>query len=234
MSAMGSRSMETAVLALAENAHMPSLTLQLSGLATNDNGQRYEAAMYPLPPWQPASGFTVDRALIYALVKHESQFDPDAVSDRGACGLMQIMPSTARQFSNDNQPGNDCPDGLFDPATNLEMGQKYVRVLAGQPMIGDNLLLLLAAYNGGPGNLSHWLDGDDRADPLLFVESMPLRETRDYVQQVLLQYWMYRARLSEPETSIAQLARGEWPRYALNDNEIRRAGVRKTEVVASR
>ena len=215
------REAQTAMLALAEKAHMPSLILQLSGVATNDNGQPYEAAQYPLPPWQPTGGFKVDRALIYALMRHESLFDPEAVSQRGACGLMQIMPSTARQISNENRAERasfDCPDRLFDPATNMDMGQKYVRVLAGQPMIGDNLLLLLAAYNGGPGNLAHWLDGDDRADPLLFVESLPLRETRDYVQQVLMQYRMYRARLSEPETAIVQLAHGKWPRYALRDD----------------
>lgn len=231
---MATRGLQTAALALAEKAHMPSLTLQLGGVATNDNGQLYDAALYPLPPWQPASGFKVDRALIYALIRHESQFDPEAVSGRGACGLMQIMPSTARDLANDNQPGRDCPDRLFDPSTNMDMGQKYVRVLAGQPMIGDNLLLLLAAYNGGPGNLAHWLDGDDRADPLLFVETLPIRETRDYVQQVLLQYWMYRARLSEPETSVAQLAHGQWPRYALGDEGMQRdASEQNVEMLAS-
>lgn len=217
---MGSREVKTATLALAEKARMPSLILQLSGVATNDNGQPYEAAQYPLPPWQPVGGFKVDRALIFALMRHESQFDPDAVSQRGACGLMQIMPSTARQITEGNTGGHattDCPDRLFDPATNIDMGQKYVRALAGQPLIGNNLLFLLTAYNGGPGNLAHWLDGNDRADPLLFVESLPVRETRDYVQQVLLQYWTYRARLSEPETAVAQLAHGEWPRYALNE-----------------
>jgi soluble lytic murein transglycosylase-like protein len=221
---MDSREVQTATLALAEKARMPSLILQLSGVATNDNGKLFEAAQYPLPPWQPTGGFKVDRALIYALMRHESQFDPEAVSQRGACGLMQIMPSTARLISNENKIGRgaaNCPDSLFDPTANLDMGQKYVRVLAGQPMIGDNLLLLLAAYNGGPGNLARWLDGDNRADPLLFVESLPIRETRDYVQQVLLQYWMYRSRLSEPETTAAQLARGQWPRYALRDETVR-------------
>jgi soluble lytic murein transglycosylase-like protein len=215
-----SREMQTAVLALAEKARMPSLSLQMGGLATNEGGQIYEAALYPLPPWQPANGFKIDRALLFALMKRESQFDPAAVSQSGACGLMQIMPNTAHLISHENKAGRRCPDRLFDPATNMELGQKYVRVLAGSPMIGNNLVLLLAAYNGGPGNLAHWLDGEDRSDPLLFLESLPMRETHDYVQQVLMHYWMYRSRLAEPETSVAQLARGEWPRYALNDNGI--------------
>ena len=223
MNLTASHGLQTAALALAEKARMPSLTMQLGGVATNDNGQLYEAALYPLPPWQPAGGFKVDRALIYALMRHESQFDPEAVSGRGACGLMQIMPSTARQISNDNKAARDCSDHLRDPATNMDMGQQYVRVLAGQPMIGDNLLLLLAAYNGGPGNVARWLDADGKDDPLLFMETLPVRETRDYVQQVLLQYWMYRARLSEPETSVAQLARGQWPRYVLRDDGVQHA-----------
>jgi soluble lytic murein transglycosylase-like protein len=146
---------------------------------------------------------------------------------------MQIMPSTARLIANDNGSSRRCSAMLFDPATNMEMGQKYVRVLSGEPMIGDNLLLLLAAYNGGPGNVQHWLDGDDRKDPLLFIESLPMRETRDYVQQVLLQYWMYRARLSEPETTAAQLARGEWPRCALRDTGIQHADAQHFELASA-
>jgi soluble lytic murein transglycosylase-like protein len=217
---MGHRDVQNATLALAEKSRMPSLTLQLGGMATNDNGQPYEAALYPVPPWQPSHGFKIDRALLFAVMKRESKFDPDAVSQSGACGLMQIMPSTAHQIANENTIGGECSDRLFDPATNMELGQKYVRVLAGQPMIGDNLLLLLAAYNGGPGNVAHWLDGEAHNDPLLFLESLPVRETRDYVQQVLMHYWMYRSRLAEPETSVAQLARGEWPRYALRDNGV--------------
>jgi hypothetical protein len=87
-------------------------------------------------------------------------------------------------------------------------------------------LLLLAAYNGGPGKLAHWMHEDDRKtkhpvshrrifekeDPLLFLESMPLRQTHDYVEQVLIHYWYYRARLGESEDSLTELVHGEWPR----------------------
>jgi hypothetical protein len=95
-----------------------------------------------------------------------------------------------------------------------------VKHLASQPMIGDNLLLLLAAYNSGPNKLARWVDNDNRKDPLLFIESLPVRETRDYVQQVLIYYWNYRARLAEPETSLTQLAHGEWPRTTLRDDSL--------------
>ena len=80
-----------------------------------------------------------------------------------------------------------------------------------------DLLFLLAAYNSGPGKVMRWMEDADSKDPLLFLESMPVRETRDYVQQVLIHYWTYRARLDQPETSLAQLAHGQWPRYVLRD-----------------
>ena len=78
-----------------------------------------------------------------------------------------------------------------------------------------NLLYLLTAYNSGPGNLARWSD-DAGHDPLLFIESLPVRETRDYVQQVLIQYWSYRARLGEQQVSLKQLAKGEWPRIIID------------------
>ncbi len=218
----GSHPMQAAALALAEKARMPSLTLQLSSVTFRENGKPFDAALYPLPPWQPSDGFKVDRALVYAIMRHESQFDPDAVSKRGACGLMQIMPSTARHILNNamrfTHAKSRCADSLLDPETNVDMGQKYIQMLADTPMIRDNLLFLLAAYNAGPGNLARWIGDADRSDPLLFIESMPVRETRDYVQQVLLHYWMYSARLSNSGNSASALARGEWPKYSLRDD----------------
>jgi soluble lytic murein transglycosylase len=221
----GRRALQKAMLALAEAGHMPFLALKLGGMAVNDEGKPYDAALYPLPPWQPSGGFHVERALIYALIRHESQFDPLAVSSQGACGLMQLMPATAERMSGKRialqatrqRHDQECPDLFFDPVINLGLGQNYVRRLAEQPMIGDNLLLLLAAYNGGPGRLSHRADTDSGSDPLLFIESLPSRETHDYMQQVLIHYWIYRARLDQPLTSLDQLARGQWPHYALHD-----------------
>lgn len=220
----GRRDLQEAMLALAETEHMPSLALQLGGVATRPDGTPYDAALYPVPPWQPEQGFAVDRALVYALMRHESQFEPEAVSGRGACGLMQLMPSTASLMSDGSIAGRDCSAKLLDPATNMDLGQKYVMHLAAQPAIGDNLLLLLAAYNGGPNKLGRWLHDNGDRDPLLFLESVPVRETHDYVQQVLVHYWIYRARLAEPQTSLTQLAEGKWPRYSLNETFAPRFG----------
>ncbi|NTU76864.1 MAG: transglycosylase SLT domain-containing protein [Alphaproteobacteria bacterium] len=152
-------------------------------------------------------------ALIYALARHESQFDPTAVSARGARGLMQIMPATAKGLA-----GSVSKDKLFDPAINLTLGQEYVRQLVNQPQIGDNLMLVLAAYNGGPNRVARWsANAPSARDPLLFMESIPQRETRNYIARVLPHYWAYRARLDKPLTSLHQLAEGKWPRLTMND-----------------
>ena len=228
----GRRSLHEAMLALAEQAHMASLAMKLGGLATSADGKPYDAALYPLPPWQPKGGFHVDRALMYALMRHESHFDPTAISSQGACGLMQLMPETAARMSGKSvghKKSSECPDQFFDPTINVGLGQNYVRHLSDQPMIGDNLLLLLAAYNGGPGRLSQRTGTESDADPLLFMESLPAQETHDYVQQVLIQYWTYRARLHQPLQSLAQLAHGEWPRFALRDTGGMREAAASTE-----
>jgi soluble lytic murein transglycosylase-like protein len=225
----GQTSLQRAMLALTGFVPMPALVVQLANLTGVLNGQSYDAASYPLPPWKPQKGFEVDRALLYALARQESQFDPTAVSARGARGLMQIMPETADVMASENGMA-DVSDKLFDPATNLTLGQKYVRELASRPQIGDNLLLLLAAYNGGPNKIVRWQeyemnrqDSKSAHDPLFFLESIPQRETRNYITRVLPHYWAYRARLAEPLTSLKQLAEGKWPRFALTDGMVREA-----------
>ena len=77
-----------------------------------------------------------------------------------------------------------------------------------------NLFMLAVAYNGGPGNLRKWYNGMEiQDDPLLFIESVPSHETRDYVERVLANLWMYRYRLNEPLTSLDMVASGSWPVY---------------------
>ncbi len=209
--------MRQAMLALADRAGLAALTLSLGhhpSLGTNAS----VTSLYPIPPWQPASGFQVDRALLYALARSESQFDPRAISPQGACGLMQLMPATATQLGmrkvshDDRVTMNGCQKPLLDPSVNLELGQNYVSHLEKQPGIGNNLFMVLAAYNSGPGKVSHWQDDKTRRDPLLFIETMPSRETRHYVQHVMMHYWMYSVQLGRPLGSLAQLAKGDWPR----------------------
>jgi soluble lytic murein transglycosylase-like protein len=84
---------------------------------------------------------------------------------------------------------------------------------------GD-LIKLLVSYNGGPGNLQKWFrEVDHKNDPLLFIESLPARETRGYVERVVANYWIYQDRLGEKKTTLDQLARGEWPIIKWNPRE---------------
>lgn len=231
INARGKRGLQLAMLTLAEKNRMASLALKIGGMTVDGDGKPFDAALYPVPPWQPNEGYQLDRALLFALMRHESQFNPKAVSNQGACGLMQLMPTTAMGVSDvsfKHQKGAACPAQLFDPATNIGLGQRYVRSLADMPIIGDNLLLLLAAYNGGPARVAG-MDNLATSDPLLFIESMPVRETHDYVQQVLMQYWIYCARLHQPLTSLDQLAHGKWPHYLLHETSpVREAAAHTT------
>ena len=80
-------------------------------------------------------------------------------------------------------------------------------------MNGD-LLRLIAAYNAGPGNVARWnASMSYRNDPLLFLETIPVHETRAYVQRVLACSWIYASRLGRPAPSLDALAAGRWPRY---------------------
>jgi len=218
----GQPKLQHAMMALANYVPMPALALQLASLA--NDGQGRAAMLYPLLPWQPQSGYDIDRALIFALARHESLFDTTAVSPRGAVGLLQIMPQTAGIMDDDLAvvPRHK----LFDPAYNLSLGQKYVRHLSRQPQIGNNLLLLLAAYNSGPGKVMRWYETETlrkesaALDPLLFIESLPQRETRNYVMRVLPHYWAYRAKLDKPLVSLKQLAEGKWPKVSLAEEGV--------------
>ena len=211
-----------ALLAVAEQAKLPSLSFKLaSRLVDNSRGGlpdgALEAALYPIPPWQPNGGFKVDRALVYALMRQESAFNPNAKSGDGARGLMQLMPATAgfmarRRFSGSRR------NQLFDPGLNLDLGQRYIAHLLSNNVVQGNLFRLATAYNGGPGNLAKWQRKMDyKDDPLLFIESLPSRETRLFIERVLTNLWIYRARLGQPAPSLDATVAGDWPSYAALD-----------------
>jgi len=168
-------------------------------------------AQIALPPLHPAGGFRVDPALVYALTRVESNFDPAAVSAAGARGLMQLMPATAH-FVDTLARGR--PIRLHDPSLNLELGQRYLLFLAARDSIGDNLLRLLASYNDGPNGYLQWADSiRDDNDPLLFIEAIPNDETRRFVERTLTYTWLYAARLHVPAPSLDEMADGAFPRF---------------------
>jgi soluble lytic murein transglycosylase len=217
----GDDMLEQAVVALADLGRMPALAMRLGSVLSSADGAASDSALYPLPPWEPKGGFTVDRALLFALMRQESRFDPTARSGAGARGLMQLMPSTATYVADKLTTDIGRKPDLYEPETNVTLGQHYVRYLLDQKGIENDLILTIAAYNAGPGNIESWrkrLSGVK--DPVLFIESLPVGETRNFAKQVLTNYWIYQRRLGQPLPSLQAIAEGRWPVYMALDADV--------------
>ena len=219
--ARAERDMARGVLALAARANLPALSVRLNARLFAD-GDGYDGAAYPIPAWAPKKGYRVDRALIYALMRQESAFNPRAKSRAGARGLMQLMPRTAGYVARDRRYRHGAKRrSLFEPEVNLTLGQKYIEILLGDSMIGGDLSLFAAAWNGGPGNLNKWRRQTNYlGDALFFMESIPSRETRNFVERVFTNLWIYRSRLGQPMPSLDAIASGRWPSYTALDGKV--------------
>jgi soluble lytic murein transglycosylase-like protein len=167
---------------------------------------------FELPMLRPAGGFRMDPAFVYAVVRHESNFQPLAVSPVGARGLMQVMPTTAVGIG---AIGEGQTDRLNDPSTNLAIGQTYLLQLSQSPLVGDDLLKLIAAYGQGPTGMSHWAETvQAHDDPFVFLETIPNPFMRQFIEDVLVYQWQYAAALRLRASSLDDLAAGVYPRFA--------------------
>jgi peptidoglycan lytic transglycosylase len=150
-----------------------------------------------------AVGSPVEKAMVYAITRQESTFDPAAQSSAGARGLMQLMPDTARRTA--KRFGVEFNLGrLFEPAYNAKLGAAHLGELMADWK--GSAILMFASYNAGGGNVSKWIKayGDPRSptiDPIDWVERIPFSETRNYVQRVMENLWVYRHRLNERSAS---------------------------------
>lgn len=207
-----------ALLPLAENLSLVRAQLAMGSLLRKTDGEAHDAADYPVPNWRPEGGYRIDRALIFALIHQESKFRANAKSRLGARGVMQLMPATARFAAlREGIKGVD-QQRLLNPELNMALGQSYVRHLLETEMVGGNLFYLLCAYNAGPGNLNKWKQKANFAgDPLLFIESIRSRETRNFIERVATNYWIYRMRLGQATPSLDATASGLWPSYAAQE-----------------
>ncbi|WP_417798797.1 transglycosylase SLT domain-containing protein [Terasakiella pusilla] len=207
-----------AMLGIALRSNMPSFSMRLGALLSRNGVTVPDAALYPIPKWQPEVGFKVDRALIYALMRQESGFNPNAESYAGAKGLMQLMPGTASFVAKDRRMA--WSKKLFEPETNIHLGQNYINMLLGEKYINGDLFHLTAAWNGGPGNLNKWKRGiNHENDPLLFIESIPSKETRNFIERVLTNFWIYRDRMGQQVPTLEAIASGQWPSYEGQDKQ---------------
>ena len=151
-----------------------------------------------------------DEAAVYAVARQESHFDVDAVSRSGARGLMQLMPSTAKDLAGRLGVAYSPNRLVTDPAYNLMLGSSYLKTQLKR--YDNSLLLAAAAYNAGAGNVNKWLKlyGDPRdakIDAISWTELIPFVETRNYVQKVMANYLVYRARLGGSSLTMQQALR---------------------------
>ncbi|MGH6990396.1 MAG: lytic transglycosylase domain-containing protein [Stellaceae bacterium] len=207
--------------ALADQSDLPSLGDRVEArLRQIDGNAHRDRKRFPVPRWKPRGGFAVDRALIYGLMRQESKFHPDSHSYAGATGLMQLMPETAREVARRSgvklgRRGHR----LTNPATNIALAQRYIIELMSDPRVNGNLLYFAAAYNRGPGALAEIkARSHAHGDPLLFLETIRNHGTREFIEKVLTNYWIYRLRLGQPTPDLEALAAGEWPIYTAEDD----------------
>jgi soluble lytic murein transglycosylase-like protein len=214
-----------AVHSLASSEELPRVSVQVAGLVRDRGIMEIDqnvifSAQYPLPDWEPLGGWSIDRALLFAITRQESGFKTTAESGKGAKGLMQVMPKTAKLVARRSNVEISSLD-ISNPEHNMFLGQQYIVDLLGQPGIESSIIKMLAAYNSGPGAAAKFEKSFETTDPLLYIESFPNLETRNYIKRVIANLWLYRARLNQPLTSLEDLANGKWLLYSSEDEFVR-------------
>jgi soluble lytic murein transglycosylase len=137
-----------------------------------------------------AEKYDLDPYLILAVIRVESNFDPSQMSNRGAVGLMQIMPDTAKWIVEHKNESKTKLDQLNSPIINIDLGSWFLYALNKE--FKGNWISTLAAYNAGPGNVNKWIN--DGWDPSFdTIQEIPFGETRHYVQRVLYYLKKYKS-----------------------------------------
>ncbi|MDX2084645.1 MAG: transglycosylase SLT domain-containing protein [Candidatus Melainabacteria bacterium] len=132
----------------------------------------------------------VDAYLVQSLMREESYFNELALSGSNAMGLMQLLPSTAKEVAGWQNETTFQPTDLLIPEKNVSLGVHYLHYLH-QQLGGNTSLYAVGAYNGGPNAMKRWKDQFGKQDPDWFVESIPYAESRNYIKKVFGSYWMY-------------------------------------------
>jgi soluble lytic murein transglycosylase len=203
---------------LAETAQTPSDFVQVARLAlaldqpdmemlsakrAGNDGVTLFTESYPLVPLPP--GGTAEAALVLAMTRQESAFDHEAVSISGARGMMQLMPGTAQKMAKELDLPFAANLLTADRVYNMRLGRAYLDEMLAE--FGGSYVLAIAAYNAGPARVNQWIAqlGDPRvkgSDVIDWVESVPIGETRNYVQRVLENLQVYRLLLGNRESAF--------------------------------
>ncbi len=202
------------VYELANKLPMPHLRYRLAGNLGKKYG--FNDLSYPVVLWD-VGGYKIEPSLILAIIRKESGFNSSATSYVGAKGLMQLMPSTAKMvFYNANLSDSlNRSFSLHNPYMNVAMGQDYLKMLIENPDANGNLIYVLAGWNGGFLNVKKWKNESHRLkdDPLFFIESIPYRETRNFVKATMRDYWIYQTILGDTPYTIHSIIKNKQPVY---------------------
>ena len=133
--------------------------------------------------------YDLDPLLVLAVIKAESDFEEQAVSNRGAKGLMQVMDNTAEWACKEIGINYFMPNMLMDPELNIRLGCWYLHNLRDE---FKDLDLIIAAYNGGSGNVNKWLNDDEYSKDGETLSYIPFKETKKYVDKVKTNYSVYK------------------------------------------
>ena len=178
----------------------PEYSAGIGQIVTEGGDDIYEAS-YPLLDTDFKIKISSEnKALIHSIILKESKFNPTVISSAGAMGLMQLMPNTtAADMAKERKIPLNSADLLTNLRLNIELGSYYVSKL--QKEFNSSLLLVLSAYNAGPGNPIKWLTRfkDPRhpdTDPLDWIELLPYSETRNYIHRVLENLFIYKKRIA--------------------------------------
>ena len=147
--------------------------------------------------------------IIYGLIRRESAFNEKAHSPSGARGLMQIMPRTGRDIAKNLKERWRGNNSLYNPVTNLKYGSYYYQKLLTQ--FDGHYALALAAYNAGPHRVKKWLPESEALPADIWIETIPFRETREYVTNVLAYALIYQQRTQSNELSMNDFTRDIQP-----------------------
>ncbi len=137
-----------------------------------------------------ADALDLDPALVFALIRQESLYDPDAHSHADARGLMQIIPPTGADIAERTFAQDYSADDLWLPYLNVEFGAWYIKQMLN--FLNDNPIAALAAYNAGPGRVQRWIAYPGADDLDIFRALIPLSEPREYIRRIYLNLDAYR------------------------------------------
>ena len=201
------------LLELTNYLNLPAVQLRL-GDKIRQEGETNYLALYPTPKWFTNNQKKIDQVLIWSLIRKESSFYLKAKSPRGARGLMQIMPSTARVVTGNRSIRGSNLWKLNDLDYNISIGQDLLLRLMNKEDISDSLIPVLISWNAGPTKYKKWNKKIKmHSDPLLYIESIPSYETRWFVKEVLKNMWIYRDKFKQDKPSRRELSNNSWPKY---------------------